>query len=408
MPKFAYRAYDQAGVLKSGEIVCESRDAALHALARRGELPVEVSEGGLVKRERWWQRELVGTGRLSTSGLAIISRELATMLKADIPIDEAIRVISLQPSIPSRLRGITRAILSDIVAGYALSEALLRQGNAFPTLFTKIVEAGEVSGTLAEVFDDLAGFYERSAEMRAKVASALLYPIVLLIAALSALAVILVVLLPTVVHLFEEAGAELPAALAALFAIQEGILRHWVAVCAIGGGVAIAATVIIGSDPIRASTDSLLMRVPLIGSAIQKSQTARFARTLATLSRNGVPLPNALQMTSAVLGNRAFRLAVRQAGDDLLTGSSLSAALARSQQFPDLCLRLVAAGEQTGQLELMLARIADIFEKNFHTQLQRLTTLLAPLLTIMIGVVVGGMMVMVISAILSVNELAVQ
>lgn len=408
MPRFGYRAYDQTGVLRQGEVECESREAALHALARRGEMPVEVSEGGLPAHQRWWEREVIGAGRLSHARLSLFTRELATLLKADIPVDEALRVVHLQPALPARVRKLTRAILDDVVAGRSLSEAVAAQEPAFPAIYARLVQSGEASGTLAEVFEDLAGFYERSAEIRARLGSALVYPAVLLAAAAIALAVILGALLPTVVSLFEEAGAELPAPVAALAVLEAAAARHWLPLSVVTGLSFVGLAAAFRSEPVRDVCDRWSLRLPVLASVIARSQTARFARTLATLTKNGVSLPDALRMTSGVLGNRVFRAAALQAGEDLMQGSSLSASLGASGLFSDLALRLTAVGEQTGQLDVMLARVADILEASFQTQLQRLTALLAPLLTIVIGVLVGGLLLTVMSAIISVNELALQ
>lgn len=408
MPRFAYRAYDQTGALRHGELECESREVAVHLLARRGELAVDICEGGSDAARPWWEREVFGSGRLSISRLSLFTRELATLLKADIPVDEALRIVQLQPSLPARLRKMTRAILEDVVAGSALSAAIARQEPAFPVIHPKLVQAGEASGTLAEVFEDLAAFYERSAEIRVKLGTALVYPAVLLAAAVIALAVICTALLPTVVTLFEEAGAELPGPIAALFAIQEAAIGYWpFAVAAVGtffGAIGMMSR----SEAIRAALDRALLRLPVLASILVGNQTARFARTLVTLTKNGVSLPDALQMTSVVLANRAYRAAAQAAAEDLMRGSSLSASLSATGLFSDLSLRLIAVGEQTGQLDTMLVRIADIFEASFQTQLQRLTALLAPLLTVIIGILVGGLLLMVISALVSVNELAIQ
>lgn len=408
MPRFNYRAYDQAGFLRSGELECESREAALHALARRGELPVEIAEGEAATRRHWWEREVFGTGRLSTARLSLFARELAALLKADIPIDEALRIVHLQPALPARLRMIIRTILDDVVAGQSFSSAIARQEPAFPTVFAKLVQAGEASNTLADVVDELAGFYERSAENRAKLVTALVYPAVLLAASAIALAVVLTALLPTVVILFEEAGAELPAPVAALSAAQAATIHHWPLVLGLLGLSLMVSAIAFRNETVREFCDRALLRVPLIGSIIARSQTARFARTLATLTKNGVPLPDGLRMTAAVLGNRAYRAAAAQAGDNLMEGVGLSASLGPTKLLSDLALQLITVGEQTGQLDVMLERIADIFEASYQTRVQRLTALLAPLLTIAIGILVGGLLLMVISAIVSVNELAIR
>lgn len=406
MPRYLYRAYDQHGVLKRGEIETQSREAAIDALQRRAFHPLEVTEGGAASSQRWWQREVFGGGYLSLPDLTLFTRELATLVKADLPLDEAIRIVSLQPLMSAKIRTVTKAVLDGVREGNSLSGALAARGQDFPEYYWRLVQAGEASGSLGEVLEDISTFLERSSEVRGQLGSALVYPCILLAAAGAALGVILTVLLPTIVPLFKDAGVTPPATIQFLVNAQEAIARNWLLVLMTLAGLAVAVIAAGQDDRLRLIRHRALMRLPVIGSLVANRETARFARTLATLTRNGVPMLEAVRLSGSVLRNRAFLTTVELAGESLKEGGTLSAPLVTSGLFSELSLRLIAVGEQTGQLEAMLMRVANIYEATLQRQLARLTSLVTPILTLAVGGMVGGLILTVMSAILSINELA--
>ena len=408
MPRYRYKAYDQNGTLTQGLVEARSRDQALAQLHNQGQHPLDVAEDKASATERWWEREVFGGGSISVAGLALLTRELATLIKADLPLDEAIRIVSLQPLIPARIRRVTEAVLDSVRNGESLSSALAARGNEFPEYYWRLVQAGESSGTLGDVLEDISTFLERSNEVRSQVGSALLYPAVLLLAAIAALSIIMTVLLPTVVPLFKDAGAKPPATLQFLLTAQDAVARNWLIMLVALVCVILAAFVAARNQAWRLAFDRFVLRLPVIGQLAQARETARFARTLATLIRNGVAMLEALRISGAVLQNRAFVRAVAEAGDSLKEGNTLSAPLLQSKLFSELSLRLIAIGERTGQLDTMLMRVATIFEATLQRQLARLLSLLTPILTLLIGGLVGGLILSVMNAILSVNELAFQ
>ncbi|MFA5949753.1 MAG: type II secretion system F family protein [Hyphomicrobium sp.] len=408
MPRYRYKAYDQRGSLTEGEIETRTREAALEALHRRGYFPLDVAESKADPVLRWWEREVFGDGALPLAGLALFTRELATLIKADLPLDESLRIVSLQPLIPSRVRACTRALLEAVRGGASLSGAMSARGQDFPEYYWRLIQAGEASGSLSEVLDDMSGFLERSNEVRAQVGSALLYPAVLLFAAAIAVGVILTVLLPTVLPLFKDAGAAPPASLQFLVDAEAFVAGNWALVLALAIGLGVALFAASRNAGLRLWFDRTLLKIPVVGVLSGNRETARLARTLATLTRNGVPMLDAVRISGAVLGNRAFIAAVADAGEALKEGGSLSKPLEQSGLFSELSLRLIAVGEQTGQLEPMLMRVAGIYEATVQRQLARLMTLLTPALTLFVGGLVGSLILSVMSAILSVNDLALQ
>jgi general secretion pathway protein F len=414
MSRFHFRAYDKQGVLIEGEIEARSREQALEVLHQRGQFPLDVTGGGDLAKPAtsWWaqdwlQRDIsFGDGSLPLTGLTIFTRELATLVKADLTLDDALRIVSLQPLIPRRIKTATLAILESVRQGDSLSGALAARGKEFPEYYWRLVQAGEASGSLADVLEDLSKFLERSSEVRGQVGSALLYPAVLLFAAGGALTVILTVLIPTIVPLFKDAGAPLPPTLKFLVDGQTFLANNWIAVLAVLAATFLALIFGVRNTGIRSVLHRAYLRIPVIGGIIANRETARFARTLATLTHSGVPMLEAVRISSSVLQNQAFATAVASAGQALQEGGNLSQPLLKSGLFSELSMRLIAVGEQTGQLESMLMRVAEVYEATLQRQLARLMSLLTPILTLVIGGLVGGLILSVMSAILKVNELA--
>jgi general secretion pathway protein F len=412
MPSFSYRAYDAKGALVNGVLSAESRDAALEALARRGVYPLDLGVGEVAPADEtpWWQREVfsLSSGQLPPAELTIFTRELATLIKAELPTDEALRIVALQPTVGSRTRAAARAALGRVMEGKSLSEALALAGPAFPEIYWRTVAAGEASATLGTALEDLARYLERGGEIRAKLVSALIYPAILLAAAAVAVGVVMAVLLPTIAPLFKDAGKDPPAMIRLLLDTQSWLAANWVQAMAVLAAYLVGLLLILRNGAVRLSVDRAALRLPIAGTLIGARETARFTRTLATLMRSGVPMLEAMRVAGGVLGNRAFASAVREAADEVKEGSTLSAPLLKSGVFSELAMRLVSVGERTGQLETMLMRTAEIYEDSLQRQLLRLTGLVTPVLTIVIGVVVGGLILSVMGAIVSVNELAIR
>lgn len=406
MPWYRYRAYDAHGVLQTGAIEAGTRESVLDTLCRNGLYPLEANEGRPVARQRWWERPVYRTGRLSRAGLLLLARELATLVKVHIPVDEALRIVSLQPAVSGPTRQICRALLQSVLGGASLAEAMRDDADAFPEFYWRMVHAGEMSGTVGQVLDDLASFLERAAEIRARIGAALIYPAVLMLAAAGALAVIFGILLPTIVPMLEDAGARPPVIVRLLLDLQATLARDWILLLAGASALLVSALLAGHNEWLRAVRDRAILRLPTVGRLVSGAATARFARTLATLLRSGVPMLQALRIVASVAGNDAFAAAIAKAADEIKEGGTLHGALTTSELFSELSLRLMTAGEQTGQLETMLLRVATVYEGQLQRQIDRLTSLLVPALTLAIGIVVGGLILSVMSAIVSVNELA--
>ncbi len=407
MPRFQYKAYDTNGAIAHGELNAATRTDALEALARRRYVPISLREGSTLAQP-WWRREIGGTRVLSTRPLAVFTRELAGLVKASLPIDEALRIIAVQPALPQRIRRLTHSLVDRVMQGQSLSAALAASGGVVPATYVRLVEAGEASGTLSEVLDDVATHLERTAEMREKTLSQLIYPAFLIVAAIVALAVITVLLVPAIRPIFEDAGLQPPFIVAVLSAVEtffgdHALLLSGLAIAALAGAVFAWRT-----PSLRYRIDRTILNMPVAGCLVRESQTARLAGTLSALLRNGVPVTEAMQMTAGVLSNRAFSDAVRNASAAIERGSTLVAPLNHSGLMPELFLRLARVGEETGQLAPLLQRVAQNYEASVARRMDRLTTLLTPVLTILIGLFIGTLVISVMNAILSVNEIVIR
>jgi general secretion pathway protein F len=359
--------------------------------------------GGAVKA-RWWERDLFADRALPPASLALFTRELATLVAADVTLDEALRVVMLQP-MGGRVRKAAEETLAHLLEGASLSEALERQGR-FGEFYYSMVRAGETSGNLSEVLSQLASFLERSVETRARIRSALVYPAVLVVMAIGALVLMATVLLPTIVPIFRDAGAPPPFMVQRILNAQAALSEHWIVFSMILACAAIGLVALSQNTQARTTWHLLLLRIPLFGHLVTMAETGKLARTLASLIGSGVPMLSALKIVGSVAGNAGFSTALNEAAEEVREGRMLSQALRKGGVFPSLMLRLIAIGEETGRLEPMLRHVEKIFESQLQRRVDQMLTLLTPALTIVIGVMVGGLIMSVMSAILSINELA--
>src|SRR5215813_4880118 len=407
MPRYRYKAYDSAGALKSGELDAVSDRGVVDQLRGAGLYPVEaILEHGVAREARWWERDLFAGRALPPPSLALFTRELATLVDADVTLDEALRIVMLQP-MGVRVRKAAEETLTHVLEGASLSDAMERQGR-FGEFYCSMVRAGETTGNLSEVLSQLASFLERSVETQARIRSALVYPLVLVVMAIGALVLIATVLLPTIVPIFRDAGAQPPFIVQRILNAQAALSEHWIAFGVILASAAIGLVALSQNAQARTIWHRLLLRIPLLGKLVTMAEAAKLARTLSSLISSGVPMLSALRITGGIAGNAGFTAALTETAEEVREGAMLSQALRKGDVFPSLMLRLIAIGEQTGRLAPMLRHVEKIFEGQLQRRIDQMLTLLTPALTIVIGVIVGGLIISVMSAILSINELALK
>lgn len=406
MPTFRYQAYGIRGELAEGSVEAASQNEASEALFLQGLTAFRLHAAEEAAKP-WWQREVLAGRRSLRGDVAALTRELATLIGAEIPVDEALRILSDQAaSVP--MRSLAASLLADVRNGRALSEAMQRHPRVFAADYVSIVRAGEVGGTVGQVFGELADLLERRLEIRGRIQSALIYPFILVGLSLVTLGIVVTVLVPSIASAFAESGRTLPAAVRFLVTVQsrwpEVLVVFTVALLAGTGAIVVA----LRRPGPALLLDRLKLQAPVLGKIAAGQEAARFARTLGTLLRAGVPLLQALHAASEVIGNRHIAAGMHRAIGMVREGSRLHHALEREVALPAIAVRMISVGEGAGKLDHMLLRTAAMFEQRTERNIDRLMVLLTPLLTVIMALLVGGLIMTVMTAILSINELAVQ
>jgi general secretion pathway protein F len=404
MPKFKYLAYSDAGDLLEGEIEARSSNEAEDSLIKRGLTPFQTSE---VKSSGSSLFLFFGKRALTATQIAGFTRELAALELADIPLDQSLRILATQSSTPA-LQELIQEILGRVVDGESLSDALSRRQEVFGSEYVNMIREGETVGRVGIALSNIADMLERRLELRSKVQSALIYPIILIALAIVSTGVVLGTLLPSIAPIFADNGKVMPAGLQLMLDIEDyaGVIGFLlVALCL----AAVFVTIMARSRPAwQIAFARFLLQIPVAGRMLAQFATARFSRTLGSMLKAGVPLLQALESARAGVSNAFFFQAFAQVVDAVRSGSTLSNALALVPFMPPLATQMIAIGEETAQLGDMLLRVADMFERQTQRFIERFMGLLTPVLTILISIVVGGLIMTVMDAVLSINDIAAQ
>lgn len=402
MTHYRYEAIDRGGLLRSGRVEAETRAKAM-TLAGAGGRRVTRLEP-VTTGESLWTRDLFGTGKVRQDDVLTVVKDLATLIEAELTIDRALRLVSRQA--PKSMTAILEAVLADVLAGLALSKAFAKHPKAFPRDVVEVAAAGELTGTLGRVLRDLAVSMARAQEIRRTVISALIYPTLLLVMALGIVGLVVAVLVPSLEPLFDQPGIEPPAVIVLTRTVEDLLLHHWPALVA-SFAVTIAAAVSIWRRPaVVERRDALLLRMPLLGPVLVGIEAGRICRTLGTLLGANVGLPAALAATRLVPRRLPFRRAVDEAARRVPEGARLAAALSGLQSLSPLTLQMIATGEEVNRVPDMLMRAAELHEEQVQLRIDRLFTAMTPIITAALGLIVGGLILSIMSAIFSVNDLA--
>jgi type IV pilus assembly protein PilC len=386
MPNFAYTARETAtGREIRNTLEAQSEQAAIAALLNRNLLVVEI-------KEKMAKRGQTHGGRVQLADLVMFTRQLATMVDAGIAIVQALQALAEQT--PNKvMRDTIKDVCSRVEAGESFSEALIRHPKSFNRLYVSMVHAGEKGGLLAEILARLATYLENSERLRKKVKTALMYPTVVTVVAIVITIFLLVKVIPTFKEVYAGFGAKLPGPTEFLITLSE-FLQHYLFYCVIGVGLLIWGWLYyIKTKKGREFWDTQRIKLPVFGSIAHKICLARFTRTLASLVRSGVPILEVLQIVSQTVGNVLMEKSIKSAASDIERGDGIATALSKHPVFPTMIIRMLSAGEQTGNIDNMLERVADFLDEEIETTLSGLMSLIEPLLIVFLGVVIGGMVV---------------
>lgn len=401
MSRFRYKVVDASGGLLEGEIDALTELDALQRLKAQGHAPISAEPVGGNWRE---QLRFSGLGRRNRFDVSAFARDLGTLLESGIALDRALSMFA-DITTGKRQVELVAKMRDGVRSGRALSEVMEEAPEVFTRFHVNMVRAGEASGALGSVLLRLAESTAELQAVRESIRSALIYPALLVLITVLSLILLMVVVVPQFTVLFEDMGRELPLPTRIVSGAGELLRGYWWA----GLGLALLAVKFMQAQwrkpESRYRWELRLMRWPLLGELMVKSQMAVFSRTLATLLNNGVPLLVALRIVGETLSNLVLQKSVSTVAEEVKGGGSLAARLADSGRFPPLAVHLVRVGEETGSLDAMLQRLADIYDREVRTSVQRMLVMIEPVLIIGLGIIVGGIIMSILVAILSINDL---
>lgn len=409
MPLYSYKAVSPAGEIATGECDAANEAEIVDRLRDQGMLPMQISRSSGQasvgpRSAQGPKRRLFESKKVTRDQLMAMTRELATLLRAGLPLDRALEtLIGLAATPPAA--ALLQGIRDDVRGGKALSQALDARRDVFDRFYVNIVRAGEAGGALGTVLQRLADTMERNKELRESVKSALIYPTILIGVAVVSVVVLLIFVVPQFQQTFSQAGKALPLPTAVVIFIGT-FMRHWwwaVAALVVLGAIAIRQR--LGKPAVRKRFDARILGLPLVGDLIAKVEVARFARTLATLLGNGVTLLSGLSIVKETLGNTVMADALDGVIARLREGKGFGRPLAETGLYPRLATQMILVGEESGRLEEMLNRIADVYDREVQIAIKRFLAVLEPALILSLAVLIGGIVFSILLGVMGMSEL---
>ena len=379
---YEWEGKDRNGKQVRGETRAAGENQVKSALRRQGVTPTKI------KKRR------MGSGRsIKPKDMAIFTRQLATMMKAGVPLLQAFDIVGRGNPNPSVTK-LLNDIRSDVETGTSLSTAFRKYPLYFDNLYCNLVEAGETAGILDQLLDRLAVYMEKTEAIKSKIKSALMYPITVLIVAFVVVAVIMIFVIPSFKQVFSSFGGELPAPTLFIIAMSEIFVSYWYLIFGgIFGGVYFFMQAWQRNEKMQAFMDRLMLKMPIFGVLVDKSCIARWTRTLSTMFAAGVPLVEALDSVGGAAGNIVYQSATQKIQQEVSTGTALTAAMTNANLFPSMVLQMCAIGEESGSIDHMLGKAADFYEAEVDDMVAGISSLMEPIIIVILGTVIGGIVV---------------
>ena len=380
---YVWEGKDKKGKVVKGEMRAAGESLVNATLRRQG---ISVTK---VKK----QSAFASKGKITDKDITLFTRQLATMMKAGVPLLQAFDIVGKGHSNPAvaKLLGDVKA---DVETGSSLSASFRKYPLYFDALFCNLVGAGEQAGILDSLLDRLATYKEKIMAIKGKIKSALFYPISIIVVAFVIVAVIMIFVIPAFKELFDSFGAELPAPTLIVMAMSEFFVNWWWAIFgSIGGGLWFFFYTWKRSEKMQSTMDRLILKLPVFGDVIRKATIARFSRTLSTMFAAGVPLVEALDSVAGASGNRVYFDATKRIQSEISTGTSLTVAMQNADVFPNMVLQMTAIGEESGALDSMLSKVADFYEGEVDDAVDALASLMEPMIMVVLGVIIGGLVI---------------
>ncbi|HET9047714.1 MAG TPA: type II secretion system F family protein [Chiayiivirga sp.] len=386
LPIFVWEGNDKRGKKMKGEQSSKNANLLRAELRRQGIQPTTV---------KLKPKPLFGSAgkTISAKDIAVFSRQLATMIKSGVPIVQALEIIGGGHKNP-KMKDLVNSLRADIEGGSSIYEAMGRHPVQFDELYRNLVKAGETAGVLETVLDTIATYKENTESLKGKIKKALFYPATVIVVAILVSAILLIFVVPQFQQVFQSFGADLPAFTKLIIAASEFLLSYWWLILAvIIGGALVFMYMFKRSEKLQHGVDRLMLKLPVIGQILHNASIARYARTLATTFRAGVPLVDALDIVAGATGNTVYERAVHEIRDDVAVGYQLNMAMKQVNLFPHMVTQMTAIGEEAGALDTMLFKVAEFYEEEVNNAVDALSSLLEPMIMIFIGGVVGCMVV---------------
>jgi len=382
---FAWEGSDKRGKRIKGESRAASMALVRADLRRQGINPIKVTKKSTLFKSR--------KKKIRPGDIAIFSRQLATMMSSGVPLVQAFDIVGRGHDNPS-MQDLILSIKADVEGGTALAEALKKHPLYFDDLFCNLVHAGEQAGVLEELLHKIATYKEKTESLKGKIKKAMFYPVAVIIVAVLVTSIIMIFVIPQFQELFSSFGSDLPAFTQMVVAMSEWMQQWWwLLLFIVLGAIYVFGYIWKRSRKFRHTVDKLLLKTPIIGVIVNKAALARFARTLSTMFSAGVPLVEALESVSGATGNVVYGEAVLRMREDVATGQSLQLAMKQQNLFPHMVIQMVAIGEESGSIDGMLSKVADFFEEEVDNAVDALSSLLEPLIMVILGTLIGGLVI---------------
>jgi type IV pilus assembly protein PilC len=379
---FQWEGRDKTGKAVKGEMRASGPHVVNVTLRRQG---INVTK---VRKQR-----LAGGKKVSEKDIALFTRQMATMMKAGVPLLQAFDIVGKGHANP-RVTKLLMDIKSDVETGSSLAAAFRKQPLYFDALFCNLIQAGEQAGILETLLERLATYKEKILAIKSKIKAALFYPVAVIVGAFIITAVIMIFVIPAFKQVFTSFGADLPAPTLFVMGVSDFFVEYWYLIFGILiGGVWGFLELWKRSEAVQIAMDRLLLRAPIFGDIVRKSVIARWTRTLSTMFAAGVPLVEALDSVGGAAGNYVYKIATKQIQQEVSTGTSLTTAMGNANVFPSMVVQMASIGEESGALDHMLSKVADFFEAEVDDAVEALSSLMEPLIMVVLGVLIGGMVI---------------
>ena len=391
MPGYTYIAVDQKGKEKRGKMEAENRDEVSQQLKKDGLFPVEIKEQGVLNKDLDFS---IGK-KVKPRDLSVFCRQFVSITQAGVPMKEALQMMTEQTE-NKWLKKATADVLLNVEKGNTLADSMAAIPDVFPPMLVNMVQAGESSGSLDTSFERMATHFEKEAKLKATIRKATIYPIILICAVIGVIAVMLLYVIPIFIDMFADLDVEMPALTMGVMNVSKWTASHWYVILAVVVAVAVAYRVIYNTEQGRLKIDYIKMKMPLFGKLTVKSNCAQFARTMSTLMAAGISTTECLETVSKIVTNIHYKNAMMKAGEEVMKGIPLSEPLAASEVFPPMVYHMTGIGEETGNMEEMLNKLADYYDEEVEITTQSVLAAMEPLIIVFMALIVGTLVIAVI------------